>query len=55
MQDRYQEIYRGYRRQVPQRFKVTLRSITRRASPWARPCSPGAVILQVSRPRRLYL
>jgi len=33
MQDRYQEIYRGYRWQV----------------------SPGAVILQVSRPRHLYL
>ncbi len=52
MQDRYQEIYQGYRWQVPQRVKVTLRSTAR---PWARPCSPGAVILRVSRPRRWYL
>lgn len=55
MQDRYREIYWDYRWQVPQRFKVALRSITRGVSPWARPCSPGAVILQVNRPRRLYL
>ncbi len=54
MQDRCQEIFQGYSRRAPRRFKVTLRSITRRASPWAGPCSLGAVILQASRPRRLY-
>ena len=55
MQDRCQKIYQGYGWEVPQRFKVTLRSIMRRASPWARTCPPGAVILQVSRSRHLYL